>query len=432
MSTYTECEEYLCKLNSKGIKPGLQSIRDLLEALGNPEKETKIIHVAGTNGKGSVSKYIFEILRAQGYKVGLYSSPAVFEEREIIAVNGRNISKEDYVNLIDEIRELDSKLTFTRFELETAMAYLYFARKKCDYAVVECGMGGELDATNVTETTEVAVFAAIGMDHMSFLGNSLEEITRTKAGIIKPGCAVAVNGRNSETLDIIKACAKEKENSIFVANPDDICNLKFLKSGTVFDYKNYKKIKIKLLGDFQPDNAITAIEAVEALRKRGAKISERAVYQGLENAILQGRFEIISSKPIVIIDGAHNEPASRVLRKSIERYFIDKKLIYIIGVLKDKEYDKVIENTCDLAWQIITVPSPNKQRTLSSYELAKSVSRVNPNVTSADSVEEAVELALMMADENTAIIAFGSLSYLGLLKQTVLNRKEIKKDRHGI
>ncbi len=426
---YSECEEYLCQLNTKGIKPGLEAMEALLKALGNPEDGLKIIHVAGTNGKGSTARFIFEILKAAGYRVGIYSSPAVFEEREIIAINGRNISKEDYVNLIDEIK--NTNLSFTRFELETALAFLYFSRRQCDYAIIECGMGGALDATNVVKACEVAVFAAVGMDHMAYLGNSIEEIATNKAGIIKKGASVALNGGNEEAAKVIGDRAGELDCPVYLADSDNIDNIKFLKSETVFDYKQYKKLRLRKAGDYQLHNAITAIEVVTALRDKGAIVSDKAIVRGLYDTMMPGRFETISLKPHIVIDGAHNEPASRVLRKSILRSFSDKKIIFIMGVLKDKEYDKVIENTCDLAWQIITVPSPNKQRTLPSYELAKSVSGVNPNVTAADSVEEAVELSLMLADENTVIIAFGSLSYLGLLKRTVLNRKEIKRDRHG-
>lgn len=419
---YEECEEYLSELSTKGIKPGLDAIKELLRLLGNPQDDLKIIHIAGTNGKGSTGRFIFEILRAQGYKVGIYSSPAVFEEREIIRINGRNISKEDYVNYVERIKNTDA--SFTRFELETAMAYLYFKEKECDFAIIECGMGGGEDATNVMLKPEVSVFTSIGLDHMGFLGETVEEIAASKAGIIRKNSRVVVNFKNEAAANVIKKRAEELECLLFMADPDEIQNLKFSRNTVSFDFFDFKNIKLSMLGEYQPENAINAIGAVMALRDADYTISDKAVYEGLHNAIIPGRFEIISKKPLIVIDGAHNEPASLRLRKSIKRYFTDRKLIFIMGVLKDKEYDKVIENTCDLAWQVITVTSPMRNRALPAIDLAKSVSRVNGNVTAADSVEEALELALMLSDEETVIVAFGSLSYLGILKKAVERRKK--------
>ena len=198
-----ETAQYLESLNNNGIRPGLTGISELMKALSNPERELKFIHIAGTNGKGSTALFIAEILKASGFRTGLYRSPAVFKEREIISVNGRNISEKDYVNLIERIK--DTGLSFTRFELETALALLYFKEKNCDIVVLECGMGGELDATNVVENTLVSVFTAIGMDHMKYLGGSLSEIAATKAGIIKPGASVVVSYSNgAEALDKLK------------------------------------------------------------------------------------------------------------------------------------------------------------------------------------------------------------------------------------
>lgn len=426
---YTQCEEYLEQLNTKGIRPGLDSINALLDYLNNPQDDLKIIHIAGTNGKGSTGCFIVNILKAQGYKVGHFSSPAVFEEREIITVNGRNISQKDYVNLINMCAE--SELPFTRFELETAMAYTYFRDKKCDFAVIECGMGGLLDATNVSKENEVSVFTSIGMDHMQYLGDTPEKIAGNKAGIIKKGGSTVICDIDPAITKVLTREAEVKENEVYKANPENIISVKYHKDSSVFNYKEYKKLEISMAGTFQPLNAATAIETIYALRDRGVKISDKAVIGGLHNAIIPGRFEKILSKPTFIIDGAHNEPASRKLRSTIESLYKDKKLLFIIGVLKDKEYDKVIENTCDLAWQIITVTSPNRARALPAYELAKTVSKVNNNVTSADSVEEAVELSLMLADKDTVIIAFGSLSYLNKVRETVNNRKDIKKDWHN-
>ncbi len=425
---YNECEEYLCQLNTKGMKPGLDAIKTLLSKLGDPQDDLCVIHVAGTNGKGSTASFIASVLKEAGFKVGVYSSPAVFEEREIIRIGKRNISKEDYVNLINEIK--DTGLEFTRFELETAMALLYFKRKECDYAIIECGMGGRDDATNVFKTNVLSVFAAIGMDHMAYLGDTVNKIATNKAGIIKPGGRCVVNGTSKDALDAIKTVAEEKKNPLYVYDPDELKKVKLSLTGASFDYKELKNVKISLLGTYQPDNAATAIEACFALKDAGVKISDKNIYNGLHNTTEPGRFEIISKKPLTVIDGAHNEPASQRLRESIQKYFPDRKLIFIIGVLKDKEYDKVIENTCDLCEHVITVTAHNKTRALSALDLALSVKKVNPTVTTADSVDEAVELAYMLSDKDSAVIAFGSLSYLFQVKKAVDKYKDKVKEWH--
>ncbi|MBO7333597.1 MAG: bifunctional folylpolyglutamate synthase/dihydrofolate synthase, partial [Lachnospiraceae bacterium] len=324
----------------------------------------------------------------------------------------------------------DTGLEFTRYELETAMALLYFKRKDCDYAIIECGMGGRDDATNVFKINVLSVFAAIGMDHMAYLGDTVEKIANNKAGIIKPGGRCVINGTSKEALNAIKAAAEEKKNPLYVYDPGELKKVKLSLTGASFDYKAFKNVKISLLGTYQPDNAATAIEACLALRDSGVKISDRNIYDGLHNTTEPGRFEVISKSPLTVIDGAHNEPASIRLRESIQKYFPDKKLIYIIGVLKDKEYDKVIENTCDLCEHVITVTAHNKTRALSAFDLALSVKKVNPTVTTADSVDEAVELAYMLSDKDSAVIAFGSLSYLFQVKKAVDKYKDKVKEWH--
>jgi dihydrofolate synthase/folylpolyglutamate synthase len=336
-------------------------------------------------------------------------------------VNGRNISEKDYVNLIEEIKNTD--LSFTRFELETALALLYFYQKGCEYAVIECGLGGREDATNAMSDTLVSVFCQIGMDHMQYLGNSLKDIASNKAGIIRENGRAVYRKSNKESDDAIETIAAARHANVKAVEPVEVKNALYTLNETVFDLNEYKAVKLSMAGEYQPLNAALAIGVVRELNALGAKISEKQMRAGLFKASLPGRFEVICKKPLFVIDGAHNEPASKVLAKNIMRYFGNRRLIFIIGVLKDKEYDKVIRNTCDLAWQVITVTSPNRQRALPAMELAEAVREVNPDVTAADSIPEAVETALLMASKDDVIIAFGSLSYLSKIKEFIKEGK---------
>lgn len=415
---YEAAKEYLRELNKRGIKPGLEGINLLLGALGNPEKSLNAIHVVGTNGKGSVSTYISNILRASGLKVGTYSSPAVFNDREIIKVNGRDITKEAYASLTEKIKEQNT-MGCTRFEVETVMALMYFKDMECDVVVLEAGMGGMLDATNVGTNDYMTVFTSIGLDHTAFLGSNVTEIAKNKAGILKSG-AVAVSAvQCAEAMAEIEKAAKDKESHLFTVDEASIKNIKHKADGTVFDYKDLSKIKISMMGTFQSKNAALAIEAVRALNEKGIRVLETAIRKGLEKSFLPGRFECVSKKPLIYLDGAHNEPASYVLRDTLLSCFTKKKFIYIMGMLKDKDVETVVKNTVDLASCIFTTATPNRDRTMSAFELADIVRKYNKNVSSMDGVEEAMELAIALADKDTVIVVFGSLSHLAKAKGAV-------------
>lgn len=431
--TYEEASEYMLGLNKRGIHPGLEGIRALCDVLGNPEKGLRYIHVVGTNGKGSTSLYISEMLRAAGYKCGLYTSPVVFCEREIISVNNRMISKKDYAD-ITEILSKANTMGCTRFELETVMAFIFFKNKGCDIAVIEAGMGGELDATNIIPTPLASVFASIGIDHCAYLGNTIEEIANTKTGVIKPDSIVVSTVQDTKAETIIKEKAVSLNCEYIQADYREAVAVKFGFSGLSFSYKGLKGIRTSLLGTFQLKNACLAIDTVRAIASKGIKVSDNAIKKGMGSAKESGRFEKISDKPLFFIDGAHNEPASLMLRETINTYFTKKRFIYIMGMLRDKDAATVIENTADLAECIFTVATPNTARTFSAFELANEVRPFNSMVTAMDSIDEAVEMALMMAgtDKDVVILAFGSLSHLSAVKKAVENRKSIKKDTHGV
>lgn len=429
--TYEEAAEYMLNLNKRGIHPGLEGIRELVCALNNPERDLKVIHVVGTNGKGSTALFLSEMLRASGYKVGIYSSPAVFSEFEIIKVNGRPISKKEYAELVDIISKANT-MGCTRFEVETAMSFMYFAKKQCDFVILEAGMGGLMDATNVVPSCVESVITAIGMDHMQYLGDTIEEIARNKTGVIKPESITVSTIQKPEAMEVVVEASKENNSELVVSDYALAKNVKYSFSGTKFSYKGMKDLFINLLGTYQIQNATLAIDAALALKNRLVNITEKDIRKGLKNATESGRFEKISDKPLFFLDGAHNEPASLSFRENIETYFTNKRIIYIMGMLRDKDVEKVVANTVDLAACVFTVATPNKARTMSAFELAAIVRNHNQMVSSLDSIEEAVEMAYLMAERDTVIIAFGSLSHLDAIKKAVLNRKKMKRDTHGV
>ena len=415
--------EYIEQVSSRGIVPGLDSIRELCRRLGNPQKSLCFVHIAGTNGKGSVSAYIASVLQLAGYKVGRYISPVIFEYRERIQVNGRMITRKALCQGMERIKEVCDAMVGeglhqpTPFEIETALGFLYFLEKACDIVVLETGMGGLLDATNVVENTVAAVFTSISRDHMKFLGNTLEEIAEQKAGVMKPGCAMVSAAQEPAVLRVLYRRAAELGCTVTVADPEKMSQVCYGLERQRFDYGPHKKMEITLAGRYQVENASLALEAVDALGQRGFPVTEEQLRRGMRNAQWPGRFSIIKKHPIFIVDGAHNEDAAKRLAESITFYFTNRKIIYIMGILKDKEYEKIIALTHKYADHIITVAAPGNSRAMPAYELAREIAKVHPKVTAADSLEEAVEMSLLLAGSEDVIIAFGSLSYLGRLME---------------
>ena len=435
---YQEAMEYIDSCRTYGIVPGLENITELLNRLGNPQKKLKFIHIAGTTGKGSTLGFISTILTENGYKVGRYVSPATFEYREQFQIQGKPISKAEVGRLMEivavhaDAMEKGGFFHPTPFEIETAMAFVLFAEKECDFVVLETGMGGTLDATNVVENTLVSVITSISKDHMGYLGDSIEEIAAHKAGIIKKDAVVVSAVQEENVKSVLENTAKEKQASkIVFVNDKEIKNIKYDLQKTSFSYKNMKKLEISLLGTYQVQNAVLAWEVVQSLKEMGYELKEEKIRKAFFKTQWNARFQIIDKKPLFLVDGAHNAAAAEELRKSIRFYFTNKRIIYIIGVFRDKEYEKVIAATCGLAEHVITVAKKGNSRALPALELAQAVAKINPMVTASDSVEEAVELSYLLADKNTVIIAFGSLAYLGDCIDAVNNRKEMGKDTHG-
>ena len=313
------------------------------------------------------------------------------------------------------------------FDIETALGFLYFQEKCCDIVVLETGMGGLLDSTNIVENTLAAVFASISRDHMKFLGNTLEEIAAQKAGIIKKGCSVVTICQKEQAQKVISDQAQSLGCPLTVTEPETIKNIRYGLEKQRFDYKNRKKLEISLAGRCQPENAALALDVIDILMEKGFSVSEEAIVRGLAETRWPGRFTVIRKKPYFVVDGAHNEDAAKRLAESIEYYFTNKRIIYIMGVLKDKEYEKIIRLTAPYAEHILTVTSPRNPRALPAMELAREVALVHSQVTAVDSLEEAVEMSTLLAGKDGVIIAFGSLSYLGKLMEIVEEKDAVRK-----
>lgn len=436
---YKEAMSYVEELGQYGSVMGLASIRELCARLGNPQDQLKFVHIAGTNGKGSILAYVSTVLQKAGYRVGRYISPTVSDYRERFQIDGKMITQSGLCKYMEQVKAAAEAMTAegmqhpTAFEVETAVAFLYFLDRECEIVVLETGLGGAEDATNVTGTTLVAAFASISRDHMGILGGSLEEIAVAKSGIIKDKCCVVSVRQSSEVMKVLKQTAFLHRARLHTADAGRAKNIRYGVTKQYFSYDRYKDLVITMPGQFQIENAVAAVEIITALGKLGFPVKEEQLRQGLLETKWRGRFDVIGRKPLFIADGAHNEDAARRLAESIRFYFTNRRIIYIMGMLKDKEYDKVILDTFDLAEHIITVTPPDSVRALPAYELARAVSEYHNSVTAADSIQEAVEMAYLLAgqDKETVIIAFGSLSYLGELIRVVEHRDTIRRDSHG-
>lgn len=416
---YKEARVYLDEVSKYGSVLGLESMRELLRRLGDPQNELKFIHISGTNGKGSVLAYLSTILSGAGYRTGRYISPTLFSYRERIQVDGEYIEKESlacHVTAIAAAAEDMQKAGLpspTVFEIETALAFLYFKEKRCDIVTLEVGCGGLLDATNVITTTLMEVIASISMDHTDLLGDTLAKIAAQKAGIIKPDTMVVSAQQKSEAAQVIEDTCKEQHCTLQMVDESKISNVHYGAEGQTFSYKTWENVAISLAGSYQIKNAALALEGVEALRKLGYALSDQQVREGLLHTAWRGRFTTLRRDPTVIIDGAHNPAAALELKESLERYFPGKTLYFVMGMFKDKDYAQVIDLTAPLARHIITVETPGNPRAMPARELAEAVRKVNPSVEWADSVAHGVEKALAMAGKEDAVIVFGSLSFLG-------------------
>lgn len=436
---YKEAMGYVESIQRYGSVLGLENMRRLCERLDNPQDKLKFVHIAGTNGKGSVLAFVSTTLQTAGFRVGRYISPVIFEYRERFQINGKMISKIAFCKYLEQVKEAVGQLIEeglphpTPFEIETAVSFLYFLDKKCDIVVLETGLGGSEDATNIVRTTVCAVMTSISMDHMAILGDTLGKIAAKKAGIIKDGCPVVTCRQEPEAMALIQKEAGRKHCELFLADASCAKRVKYGIKKQSFYYKEHRDLEITMAGKYQIDNAVLAVEVLDVLGKAGFTVSEEQLKEGLFATKWQGRFDIIGEKPLFVADGAHNEDAAVRLAESIRFYFTNKRIIYIIGMLEDKEYDKVLRLTFSYAEHMITVTPPHNNRAMDAYALARAAGAYHNSVTVADSLPEAVELSYLLAgkDKDTVIIAYGSLSFLGELIGIVEHKDTIRRDSHG-
>ena len=428
MRKHTKIQKMLKKAAEAGCVPGLESMAALMDEFSNIQDTIQIVHIAGTNGKGSTSVMIQQIAKEAGYSVGRYSSPAVFQEEEKYQIDGKCISKEEYFSLLEEIQIACERMEKkgngfpTLFEIETAAAFLWFYHQKCDLVVIETGMGGLLDATNIIRKPLCSVITSVSKDHMGFLGESLEEIAKHKAGIIKEGCPIITICQEFKTMKIIKEACEKAHGKFFLADTDKITKVRQEEEKLCFSYDRFSQVKLSMLGGYQPENAVCAIETIEVLKKKGFIITDENILKGLETAYLPGRFEMISRNPIVVIDGAHNEDAAKKMRKTLELGFTNKKIIYIIGILADKEYEKIVKTTVPLAEKVFTI-TPNNPRALSGEKLCETVKKYHKDSEFCQSIQLALEKAVSCCknQKDSMILVFGTLSCLREVKKEVLN-----------
>lgn len=346
-----DIEKYLSNFFKGTKNPSLKAMKFFMEEFEHPEKELKAIHIAGTNGKGSITEMITKVLINAGYTVGKYMSPHLIKYNERISINNKNINDieiEELINKINpKIEEYNSKndIPVTLFELETTMAFLYFKEKKCDFVILETGLGGLYDCTNICKPI-VSIISNIGYDHMHILGNTLPEIAIQKAGIIKENSNTIFVSQEDDVNRVIYDTCKEKNNDIHIVSEEDIINYSYDKNYQKFDYKQFKDILVNLKGYKQCINASIVIECVQILNKIGYKITEKDMKNALKTIIHKARFEIISKEPLIIYDGAHNQPAIENLKNTINMYHKEDKKVYIISILKSKDYKTILKQLC--------------------------------------------------------------------------------------
>ena len=420
--TYDEALDFLNAPKYSETRPGLGPVTELMHRLGDPQDELRYVHITGTNGKGSTSAFVERALREAGYKTGLYTSPYIQNFTERIQVSGKEIPRQELADITEKVKAAslsmlaDGMKEPTIFEMVTAVAFIYFYRMKCDIVVLEVGMGGRLDATNIVPRPEVSVITGVAMDHMEFLGDTIADIAFEKAGIIRDGGVTVTASLVPEAMNVIRKTAEEKNSTLVEA---DLTGIRMLESG--LDGQSYvfqgQKISISKLGKYQVRNSALAYTVLEQMKTRWPLLTEDAMLKGLEKATWMGRLELLRKDPPFLIDGAHNTDGVMALVESLKDLFPGEKFRFVTGVLKDKDYQAMMSLTEDIAVEYFTV-TPDSPRALPAEDLRDLLEKDGQKACSFVSLKEAAFEAWRSEDLKT--VAFGSLYYIGALRSILV------------
>lgn len=426
---YEEAMKYITEVGNFGSNYGLERTHKLLEYLGNPERDLKLIHIAGTNGKGSTTSMITEILMGAGYKVGMYTSPFIEEFEERIQINRNNIPKETLADLMDEVKEAVDKVIEggynhpTEFEIITVLMLLYFKKENIDFGVIEVGLGGRLDSTNVINPI-LQVITSISFDHTNLLGNTIEEIAGEKAGIIKNGIPTVIYPQQEEALKVIKDKCSEMDSELYIADDNNLRFISVINEDKPYQLLRYdcdKEINIllPLLGEHQIMNLSVVIKVIYILNKKNiTNISIETIVESIKNVSWKGRLEVLSTDPYVVIDGAHNIQGIETLSRNIKKYFKYNNLYLILGILADKDVEEMVKVITPMAKKVYAV-TPNSVRAELAGDLKNEIIKYNSNCNSYDDYEEAYIEALSDAGKNDIILASGSLYMIGDMRKII-------------
>ena len=412
--TYREALEYIHSVNWVFCKPGLERIRALCHALGDPQDRLRFIHVAGTNGKGSFCAMMDSVLRAQGLRVGLFTSPYILHFTERMQIDGVPICEDELCELLQIVRPVADAMQDkpTEFELITALAFLYFERHSCDVVVLECGLGGRLDATNIIRTPILSVITGISLDHTAILGDTVEQIAREKAGILRPGVPVLWCGSNERAAAVIRQAAEQIGAPLRTVDRRSLHVRSMTTQGTTFDFADHSALFLSLLGSYQPLNATNVLCALELLSERGLVIGEDAIRTGLRQVVWHARFEIVKRDPLVIADGGHNPEGIDSAVDSVQRYFKGKVAI-LTGVMADKDYPYMAKRIASVAQHVFCV-TPDNPRALAAQDYAACFEALGVSASACPSVAQAVADGCAFAKQNAVpLVCLGSLYMYG-------------------
>ena len=440
IKAFEQARKYVEAAADLGSRPGLDRIRRLCELLGNPQDDLEFIHVAGTNGKGSTAAMIESILCCAGMRVGMYYSPAITGICDHFRVNGETIDMTDYTETVAEVAEANSKLKrespdgATQFEIETAVAFLYFRKKSCDIVILECGMGGKEDATNVVKNKLCCVITSVGFDHMYHLGHTLKQIAAHKAGIITTDCPVIALDSKEEVLNVIRKRCETTGSTLYPVSAAVREDYELFPLGQAMSFDGMSNVAVSLAGAYQTENVPLAVKAVRVLAANdaldGCVIDEDVIREGLKKTKWPYRFECICPDPPVIVDGAHNIDAAIALSKTITECLGNRSVILIIGIFADKEYEKIVATLSDVVCEMITVSTKVKGRSLSAARLAVCAEKYCSDVTTCKNLKEAYKTAICHANNisenggSPVVVACGSLSYLAEFTNIVLDNMQ--------